>query len=406
MVQRTLGALGDVGYCVDFVRLDAADYGVPQRRIRPFWYGHGVADPHIVWPERTHAPPADCRQPTLPTVRAMLPWVTCRQALEHLPQRDLGRPVRLRYRGQNGAQQGSVPDKPARVVGTSNLSDGNVLVHPDHAMRKDGRAHRHPGKKARASRVDEPAGVVTASENGDGNTLLLSGLRSMVVVPHHPPSQVDEPSRTIRASSSRTPDKIITGPYTEPSLMDGPSRTVRAAPRGEQTLLVSGAHPAHEVDAPAGTIAGCGKQRAQILTANSRHPISTPDAPSRTVCTKGDMQGGQGAAVLAWPWDRPSTTVTTRHAIPPPGHHPESGSILSLPNAVKLSEKAAAILQGFPRTWLFSGKTKASRWAQIGMAMPPPLAEAVGRSIARALGLAPAPPVEIEAELPPQVAHG
>ena len=40
-VQRTIGSLSRDGYCVaDFVRLDAADFGVPQHRIRPFWYGH------------------------------------------------------------------------------------------------------------------------------------------------------------------------------------------------------------------------------------------------------------------------------------------------------------------------------------------------------------------------------
>lgn len=40
-----------------------------------------------------------------------------------------------------------------------------------------------------------------------------------------------------------------------------------------------------------------------------------------------------------------------------------------------------ADLQGFPESWVFCGKTKRARWGQIGMATPPPLAEAVGRSI-------------------------
>jgi DNA (cytosine-5)-methyltransferase 1 len=52
---------------------------------------------------------------------------------------------------------------------------------------------------------------------------------------------------------------------------------------------------------------------------------------------------------------------------------------------VRLSETAAAILQGFPDGWKFCGKTKSARWSQIGQAMPPPLAEAVARSIARQL---------------------
>jgi DNA (cytosine-5)-methyltransferase 1 len=101
------------------------------------------------------------------------------------------------------------------------------------------------------------------------------------------------------------------------------------------------------------------------------------------VTTKGDNRGAQGATTLKWPWNRPSTTVTTRAGLPPPNHHPESGSIMSQPNAVVLSERAAAILQGFPEDWLFAGKTKKARWSQIGQAMPPPLAHAVATSIAR-----------------------
>lgn len=49
------------------------------------------------------------------------------------------------------------------------------------------------------------------------------------------------------------------------------------------------------------------------------------------------------------------------------------------------SERAAAILQGFPDGWHFVGKTKRARWSQIGQAMPPPLAAAVARAIAEQL---------------------
>ena len=111
------------------------------------------------------------------------------------------------------------------------------------------------------------------------------------------------------------------------------------------------------------------------------HPINRADAPSFTVTAKGDCRGAQGACVLEWPWDRPATTVTTREALPPPGHH--EASMLSMPDAVKLSERAGAILQGFPPAWRFVAKTKRARWSMIGMAMPPPLAEVVGRSILR-----------------------
>ena len=50
----------------------------------------------------------------------------------------------------------------------------------------------------------------------------------------------------------------------------------------------------------------------------------------------------------------------------------------------KLTVAQAALLQGFPPEWAFTG-TKTAAWRQVGNAFPPPVAEAVGRSIAAAL---------------------
>jgi len=124
------------------------------------------------------------------------------------------------------------------------------------------------------------------------------------------------------------------------------------------------------------------------LLRNAKHPINRPDAPSFAVTCKGDGRGAQGACVIEWPWDQPATTVTTRDGIPPPAGPPDAGSIQSHANAVKLSEKAATILQGFPDGWRFAGATKRARWSQIGQSMPPPLAEAVGRQLVAALAAA------------------
>ena len=62
----------------------------------------------------------------------------------------------------------------------------------------------------------------------------------------------------------------------------------------------------------------------------------------------------------------------------PTGHHSNAAYISQ---GIRLSEREAAILQGFPDHWCFCGKTKASRWSQIGQAVPPALMEAVARSI-------------------------
>ena len=62
---------------------------------------------------------------------------------------------------------------------------------------------------------------------------------------------------------------------------------------------------------------------------------------------------------------------------PPSKDFPENG----LP---KLTTRMAARIQGFPDDWLFAGK-KTATYRQIGNAFPPPVAEAVGKSIINAL---------------------
>jgi site-specific DNA-cytosine methylase len=365
-VQATIGGLAGDGYCVDFVRLDAADYGVPQHRIRPFWFCHPMGSPHITWPTRTHGPPGE-RNTNL--FEPLTPWVTCRQALGHLAGDELGAPIRLRWRGQNGAKVASTPDEPARVVGTSNLSDGNVLAEETVATRAAERAHKKKtSKKPLASELDAPAGVVTSRENqGDGCVLVTDGslaygmepstLRpavrgqqrmgldgpSVFDGPDHRPTTWDEPAKTITRNTHSDGCLIQVVPHHPPSAFDEPSRAIRAS---------SGGTP------------------DKILARNGKHPPAELDHPAPTLGAKD--RGGQGAQVLDWPWERPATTICSDDTIGPPGHHDESFRVRTLPNAIKLSEKAASILQGFPEGWHFAGETKKARWSQIGQAMPPP----------------------------------
>jgi len=344
IVQQLIGGLSKHGYCVaDFAKLDAADYGVPQNRIRPFWFGHREG-PCIMWPQRTHCAPDEIETTLplpLPGVSPLLPHVTCRQALRHLPPKELGRPVRMRKRNQNGHQHGSVPDRPARVVGTSNLSDGNVITaeeKPRRSSKPDKAAdgtlvlnHRH-----RPSDSGSPAKTISAKVRGNGGQAM-----SVVSEPtsKHPAATADEPAPTIRAGGGGH-----SGPHVMLARESG--RKSARTPQSERVMTV--------------------------------------DKPSLTVQAREDRKG-RGSPVLEWPWDRPATSVLRDDRIPPPGHH-NTYSILSQPNAVLLSERAAAILQGFPDPgqeggWVFKGRTKKQRWSQIGQAMPPALAAAVARAI-------------------------
>lgn len=68
-----------LGYAVQHAVLDAADYGVPQRRRRVFIVGNHTGR-SFTWPEPTHAGPGKAEQMRLfgPPLR---PWVTVREAL-------------------------------------------------------------------------------------------------------------------------------------------------------------------------------------------------------------------------------------------------------------------------------------------------------------------------------------
>lgn len=434
ITQRIIGGLSQYGYCTaDFVRLDAANYGVPQHRVRPFWFGH-LHGPCIQWPMPSHCDPAELKHPTLPGVERLLPWITCKDALGHLSMAELGRPIKLRKRNQNGAQHGSVEEAPARVVGTSNLSDGNVLLSSDAPRSKKGKRDRDRGRVAQGDRVgnfDRPAVTLTAKPSRKG-----AGAHAMFAMPemstityngeNHIMSQADRPARTLTRNTHLDGAIILSHDvHHPPSKSNQPSNAIRAGSGGGATraMAFSDKHRPPGVDEPSTTIRGGGEGHSAphvVINLNAKHLPSSPDAPSSTIASK---QYGNGSSVIApkkskkkdvistssnhphsphnapamtvrgsdgeganraleWPWSRPATTVLADERLPPPGHHDEDYAIMSTDgDGVVISELAAAILQGFPPTWKFVGSSKKKRWSQIGQAMPPPLAHAVACSV-------------------------
>jgi site-specific DNA-cytosine methylase len=123
---------------------------------------------------------------------------------------------------------------------------------------------------------------------------------------------------------------------------------------------------------------------AALLLDQQSNRMGDPDAPSLTITSKESRSGVGGDKVLEWPWSRDATTIWRDERLTPAGHHGPS-CLSGDTNAIVLSERAAAILQGFPADWLFSGDTKKARWSQIGQAMPPPLAHAVANSVRDAM---------------------
>jgi DNA (cytosine-5)-methyltransferase 1 len=277
-VQAVIGGID--GYCIDYLKLDAADYGVPQHRLRPVWFGHPFGTAHLSYPRPTHCDPRERDTLHIPGYE-MSPWVTVRQALEHLPLSDLGTPIRVRW--NNKSHEPSQLDVPGKVVPASQPGNRGAVLSIDHRM----------------SGPNEPAKTLTMNTHGDGALLEL--------------------------------------------------------PR---------------TNAP------------WALLRNSKHPINRANEPAFTITAR-DTGGAQGGRSLEWPWDRPSTTVTSRDSIPKFGRNGRNAWETQSANAIKLSERAASLLQGFPDGWKFVGKTKRSRWAQIGQAMPPPLAHALARGIVR-----------------------
>jgi site-specific DNA-cytosine methylase len=354
-LQRVLAPLCRAGYCIlDFAVLDAADYGVPQHRIRPFWFGH-LSGPCIRWPGRTHGDPAKLQTGTIPGVAPLRPWVTCRAALSHLPAEDLGRPVRIRWAEKKHADhRPSTADRPARTLTKNTHSDGALLANA-----------RHP-----INRPDSPSYTVCAKDTG--------GAQGAKVLAW----PWDRPATTVCADARLAPPGHHEGSF----LSAEPARKKR----NERSRVAQGKRigdpgkPGATITAKPSRV-GAGEAHTIAWPLNDKHPPSVADEPAKVVPSS---QPGNGGATMAWPWERPATTVCAGiDKIAPAGERSgffgpdgeRSGQFG--PNAIVLSERAAAILQGFPEGWIFAGKTKRARWGQIGMAMPPPLAEVVARAV-------------------------
>jgi len=353
----------------------------------------------------THCDPDLAQNMTLPGVDELVPWITCRQALGHLSGDELGRPIKLRRRAQNSKQHGSVAEKPARVVGTSNLSDGNVLLGPDAPRAGKGKKKNHGTPQG--ERITGADDISPTIMSGWGRHTIIEplelqhGVAKKTKTDRRPPSEkaqgnrvgaLDKPSATVTAKPSRKG----AGAHGVFSVQDGrggvgglssadaPAKTVVRNTHGNASVLrgmhvINDKHPPADLDKPAPTVGAKERGQSSIIHTTNKHPAISHDRPSNTIRAS-DGEGSNRA--LEWPWDRPATTVLADERLGPPGHHDENYAVLNADgDGIVISEKAAAILQGFPEDWKFIGDSKKKRWSQIGQAMPPPLAHAVAKSV-------------------------
>ncbi len=122
-----------------------------------------------------------------------------------------------------------------------------------------------------------------------------------------------------------------------------------------------------------------------MVALDPRHPPAIPGQPSPTL-----RSGGAGNAYLV---DRPAPTVLASEVKGHTRPHVDRGRAGAINRASdvlyltmgrrRLTPEECAILQGFPPDHPWRG-TKTSIYRQIGNAVPPPLAEAIGRAILEA----------------------
>ena len=82
--------------------------------------------------------------------------------------------------------------------------------------------------------------------------------------------------------------------------------------------------------------------------------------------------------------DQPAPTIKTRVDEGRDAARPSRRPLGELNHAVRLSVEQCALLQGFPPGWTWTGN-KGSQHRQVGNAVPPALAEAMGRAMREAL---------------------
>lgn len=379
--DNILAALANLGYRATPYLLNAADYGVPQKRWRVIYIANRVGLPNPP-PVQTHAdpmPPAKRRngkkqrnaEPFRQLPFGLKPWVSVREALnvsglmkgdpyhpqatrstdqpsttitigmrtDHIPQ------VQMRSTHRGNSQTYGI-DEPARTIVAAARSDHGIEDLDDASGTIRAGTHGVGGFSPR-----HRAGWVSADD-------LTWSDRSHGVV------DLDEPAPAIKAGGAQQPDgnggKRSGGTAVAliPNVpMDDASLAILGGVGNEHSKHTGGAEPV----------------RHRLRNRYAEHGDgSTYDDAAPTVSADRALEEHYDV-------DDASTTVQGESRLSKPGHHGPNELRMSFR---RLTPWECQILQDFPPDFSFVG-TKTSIHRQIGNAWPRGLARAVAIEIKR-----------------------
>jgi DNA (cytosine-5)-methyltransferase 1 len=184
--------------------------------------------------------------------------------------------------------------------------------------------------------------------------------------------------------------KRVTAP--EPTHTANPTPTLFGAELERWVTMAEAVDGYEGIDQPCPTLTGGGtttggaeplgnlatRRRLASLVVD-RRTVSRGPGGTRvpTVLVPTDRPAPTLAQAEKWTLHRPATTVCADPRLGEPGHRDrEGGEPQFSSDAIRLTEREGAILQGFPADYPWQGN-KGQRWQQIGNAVPPALAAAV-----------------------------
>jgi DNA (cytosine-5)-methyltransferase 1 len=180
----------------------------------------------------------------------------------------------------------------------------------------------------------------------------------------------DRPARTLRSNYGTSGDPQDRGERN----LDEPTATVTS--KANRNLWTFRNDVQDHTTAPTVYSSRSGSLQWSLRNGTQANACTRkPDEPAGTIFF------AQRGNAVDWVRDRPATTVCGDPRIGRPGHKDrDQGEAQFAEDAVRVTVREAAILQGFPADYPWQG-TKTQQYRMVGDAVPPPLAAAVLRQV-------------------------